>query len=313
MTTSIRAATAGAAALLIVVVGAPSAAGQASPSPLGSVTVDSLIEPGATVEVFASGLTFSEGPLWLPDGRLLASDVPASVVSTFDAAGTANDFQRPSNHANGHGLDLDGSVIQAEHGDTMTPGRITRLSDAGEATVLADAYEQQRFNSPNDLIVKSDGSIWFTDPDFGLTGPSEIGFNGVYRLDPATGVVTLLTDALGEPNGIAFSPDERTLYVSDSNGGEVTAFPVNDDGTIGPGSSFGRGCDGIGVDELGNLWATTCASDVAVTDARGVSLGSIPFAGSTSNLAWGADDGKTLFVTSGDRIYSQRLTVGEAP
>ena len=263
------------------------------PSPKAGVTLDSLVEPGAKVEVFATGLVFSEGPLWLTDGRLLASDIPANVVSTFDASGTPTDFQRPSNRANGHAFDLDGSVLQAEHGDATTPGRITRLSGTGEAVILADSFGGKRFNSPNDLIVRSDGSIWFTDSDFGLTGASEIGFNGVYRLDPATGVVTLLTDALIDPNGIAFSPDERTLYVSDTSSGQVSAFPIQDDGSIGPGSPHGRGCDGIGVDELGNVWATTCGSDVAVTDPSGVSIGSVPFAGSTSNLTWGGDDGRT--------------------
>lgn len=283
------------------------------------VTLVSLIASGATVEFVAAGLTLAEGPLWLPDGRLIVSDVSGDVVTVIDATGRMSDFRRPSHHANGHALDRDGSVVQAEHGDATTPGRITRLARTGPDSILADGFEGRHFNSPNDLIVKSDGTIWFTDPDYGLKGTSGIGFNGVYRLDPRTGAVTLLTRALGEPNGIAFSPDEKTLYVSDSAGagvvegaGVVTAFPVNDDGSIGPGKPFGRGCDGVGVDELGDVWASSCGPEIVVADPQGHEIGSITFPGDTANLAWGGEDGKTLFVTTtGGSVYRLSLTVME--
>ena len=181
----------------------------------------------------------------------------------------------------------------------------------GPDTVLADNFQGKRFNSPNDLTVKSDGTIWFTDPDFGLS--RALGFNGVYRLDPNTKAVTLLTKALEAPNGIAFSPDEKTLYVSDTNTDTVTAFPVNADATIGPGKPFGRGCDGIGVDEQGNLWATTCGAQLAITDPHGVEIGYLLVPGSTTNLAWGGADGKTLFVTTQEgRVFRLLLTVKEA-
>jgi gluconolactonase len=239
---------------------APATASQApdpeSPAPVSATTLASLIAPDAQFERFASGPALLEGPLWLPDGRLIVSEVYGNVVWVFDATGGKSDFRRPSNKANGHALAPDGSVIQAESGDGINPGRISRLAPSGQDTVLADRFQGKRFNSPNDLIAKRDGTIWFTDPDWVAVKPTEMDFRGVYRLDPSTGVVTLLTDALGEPNGIAFSPDERTLYVSDSNL-TVHAFPVNDDGTIEPGHLFGRGADGIRVDEQGNVWATS--------------------------------------------------------
>jgi gluconolactonase len=296
---------------------ASTAVGTPAPTaaPVSAVTMDSLIAPGAKLETFAKGLEFAEGPLWLPGGRLITSDVYGDVVYAFDATGTRVDLRRPSNHANGHALAPDGSVVQAEHGDATARGRITRLSASGPDTVLADAFEGKRFNSPNDLIVKNDGTIWFTDPDYGqLFFPSEIGFYGVYRLDPASGVVALLTAAIDEPNGIAFSPDERTLYVSATSTGLITAFPVNDDGTIGEGRRFGPGCDGIGVDERGNVWATSCGTTIDVTDPNGTKIGAVRIPGATSNLAWGGADGLTLFVTTySGSVYSLRLTVGETP
>jgi gluconolactonase len=290
-----------------------------TPARANPVTLGGLIAPGAKIEFVAAGLVLAEGPLWLPDGRLIVSDVPGDVVAAVDATGRMGDFRRPSNQANGHALDGDGSVVQAEQGDATTPGRITRLTAQGPGVVLADSFQGRRFNSPNDLVVKSDGTIWFTDPDYGLAGTSAIGFNGVYRLDPRTGAVTLLTSALGEPNGIAFSPDEKTLYVSDSEGagvaegaGVVVAFTV-DDGSIGPGTRLGGGCDGIGVDELGDVWASSCGPEIVVTDPHGREIGSITFPGDTTNLAWGGQDGRTLFVTTtGGSVWRLRLTVGEA-
>jgi gluconolactonase len=293
---------------------APATASQArdpaAPSPVSATTLASLIAPGAQVETFASDMGFVEGPLWLPDGRLIVSEVYGNVVSVFDATGRKSDFRRPSNKANGHALAPDGSVIQAESGDGTSPGRITRLAPNGQDTVLADRFQGKRFNSPNDLIVKRDGTIWFTDPDYGAVHPTDLEFRGVYRLDPSTGVVTLLTDALNEPNGIAFSPDEKTLYVSDV--ASTDAFPVNDDGTIEPGHPFGPGADGIGVDEQGNVWGTSGGAKIYVTDPQGIEIGTVSVPGATTNLAWGGEDGKTLYVTTDGGVYSLALTVRES-
>jgi gluconolactonase len=274
-------------------------------------SVRSLVAPGAKVKQFASGLQFAEGPLWLPDGRLIVSEVVGNAVLVFDAAGHKSDFRRPSNVANGHALDSDGSVVEAEMGGGTGQGMITRIAADGSVTVLADSFQGKRFNAPNDLIVKRDGTIWFTDPNFNASA-AEIGFTGVYRLDPESKVVTLLTKTLTAPNGIAFSPDEKTLYVSDTTNSTIYSFPVAADSTLGPGKKFGVGCDGIGVDERGNVWATTCGPSLTITDPAGTQIRTVGVGGGTSNLAWGGADGRTLFVTTeGGDVYSLALTVRE--
>ena len=284
----------------------------AAATPRHASTLRSLIARGAKVKLFAGGLGYAEGPLWLPDGRLLVSDVANDVVLAFDAAGHKSVFRRPSNVANGHALDVDGSVVEAEAGDTTHHPLVARIAADGSATVLADKYRGKHLNEPNDLIVKRDGTIWFTDPSFDADS-SALGFYGVYRLDPKTKVVTLLTKTMGAPNGIAFSPDEKTLYVSDTGSDTITSFPVTANETLGrPNEQFGEGCDGIGVDEQGNVWATTCGDDIVITAPSGKRIGAIPIHGSTSNLAWGGVNGKTLFVTTeGGDVYSLTLTVRE--
>jgi gluconolactonase len=290
--------------------GDSSAPAAATPTP--APTLRSLIAPGAKVKLFATGLEYAEGPLWLPDGRLIVSDVYGDAVLVFHATGHKSDFRRPSNVANGHALDADGSVVEAEAGDKTHHPLIARIAADGSATVLADKFRGKHFNEPNDLIVKSDGTIWFTDPSFD-SDPSALGFYGVYRLDPKSKAVTLLNKTMGAPNGIAFSPDEKTLYVSDTASDAITAFPITANETLGrPNEQFGEGCDGIGVDEQGNVWATTCHLNVVITAPSGKRIGAISLPGSTSNLAWGGTDGKTLFVTTqeGD-VYSLALTVRE--
>ena len=260
----------------------------------------------------ATTLQSSEGPLWLPDGRLLVSDTTADAVAAIDSTGAITTFRRSSNGANGHAFDVDGSILEAEAGDPEHRGGIARIAADGKATMLADTYQGKRFNSPNDLIVKRDGTIWFTDPDFDFRTEQEIDFTGVYRFDPATKTVTLVTDDLTQPNGIAFSPDEKTLYVSGSLG--LVSFPVADDNTVGAEKvSYDNTCDGIAVDEQGNVWGTTCASKiVTVTDPAGIRIGEIAVPGIATNVGWGGADGKTLFITTQEGgVYSLALTVRE--
>jgi gluconolactonase len=287
-------------------------ASNAGTAPASSVTVQSLLAPGAAVQPVVTTLRSSEGPLWLPDGRLLVSDITANTVVAVDTAGAATAFRPSSNGANGHALDLDGSILEAEAGDAKHRGGIARIAADGTATMLADNYQGKRLNSPNDLIVKSDGTIWFTDPDFEISVDPEIGFTGVFRLDPKTKTVTLVTDKLVQPNGIAFSPDEKTLYVSGSLG--LVSYPVAADDTVGAEHvSFDDTCDGIGVDEQGNVWGTTCASKkVTVTDPAGVRIGEIAVPGVADNVGWGGADGKTLFITTQEgRVYRLALAVRE--
>ena len=278
-------------------------------------TVRSLIAPGAKVKVVAGGLLQAEGPLWLRDGRLIVSEIAGNDVLAIDAAGKKREFRRSSNYANGHALAPDGVVVEAESG-RIQRGLIARIAPNGSVSaVLADNYRGKRFNAPNDLIVERDGTTWFTDPHFGALATSKIGFNGVYRVDPKTKAATLMTKTLLDPNGIAFSRDEKTLYVSDSSAGDsgiVYAFPVTANDTLGPGKKFGRGCDGIAVDERGDVWASMCSDQIAITDPAGSEIGTVRFPGTTTNLAWGGADGKTLFVTTADGgVYSLALTVRE--
>jgi gluconolactonase len=287
-------------------------ASNAGITPASAVTLQSLLAPGATVQPVTTGLRSSEGPLWLPDGRLLVSDITADAVVAVDSTGATKTFRRSGNGANGHALDLDGSMLEAEAGDAEHRGGIARIAADGNATMLADNYQGKRFNSPNDLVVKRDGTIWFTDPDYERKVDPEIGFTGVFRLDPATKTVTLVTDKLVQPNGIAFSPDEKTLYVSGSLG--LVSYPVAADDSVGAEHvPFDDTCDGIGVDEQGNVWGTTCASKiVTVTDPAGVRIGEIAVPGIATNVGWGGADGKTMFITTQEGgVYRISLAVSE--
>jgi gluconolactonase len=302
---------AGAFALLVAAwcgTAAP-AAGTAPPASLRS-----LLAPGAKLKLFAGGLGYAEGPLWLPDGHLIVSDIYANSVLEFDAAGKRSVFRRPSNGANGHALDAHGSVIEADAGGDKSPGRIVKVASDGTATVLADNYQGKPFLEPNDLIVKRDGTIWFTDPNLSFATPPGKAVHSVYRLDPKSKVVTRLTKALSGPNGIAFSPDQKTLYVTDTNGNGLVSFAIRPDGTLGRERHLQIiGCDGIGVDERGDIWVTTCANYVLITNPAGKQIGEIDVPGTTTNLAWGGSDGKTLFITTQEgRIYRLALTVREA-
>ncbi len=275
-------------------------------------SVRSLLAPGAKVKLLGR-VSYAEGPLWLPDGRLIVSDVHGDAVVEFNAAGKKSVFRQPSNVANGHALDAHGSVIEAEAGDSKHRGAIAKIAADGTATVLADSYRGKPFIEPNDVIVKRDGTIWFTDPNLGLTQPLDKAVHGVYRLDPKTKVVTRLTTALNAPNGIAFSPDQRTLYVTDTAGEGLVSFPITAGDTLGPARHLQiTGCDGVGVDEKGDIWATTCSSSILITNPAGKEIGEIDVPDTTTNLAWGGSRGKTLFVTTQEgRIYSLALTVRE--
>ena len=300
-----------AAAVLSLVVAADSGTATAgTPAP---TSVRDLIAPGAKVTLLGK-VAYAEGPLWLPDGRLIVSDVHSDAVVAFDAAGKKSVFRRPSNVANGHALDAHGSVIEAEAGNGKHRGEIAKIDASGKATMLADSYRGKPFIEPNDVIVKRDGTIWFTDPNLGLIQPDGTAVHGVYRLDPKTKIVTRLTTALNAPNGIAFSPDQKTLYVTDSAGDGLVSFPITSHQTLGPERRLQiMGCDGVGVDEKGDVWTTTCSSFILITNPAGKKIGEIEIPGTTTNLAWGGAQGMTLFITTQEgRIYRLALTVREA-
>ncbi|AMV39720.1 Gluconolactonase precursor [Planctomyces sp. SH-PL62] len=320
----------GSAALL-----APVVASAQEPPTLGTIervdpAFDKLIPPGARVERIAEGYDWSEGTVWDAAGaRLLFSDVPENVVHQWTKEKGASPFLKPSGYtgtiarggepgSNGLTFDPQGRLVLCQHGDR----RIARLEADGTFTTLADRYEGKRLNSPNDGVFKSNGDYYFTDPPYGLLGPNrdqgkELSFNGVYRLSP-DGALTLLTSELTFPNGLAFSPDEKTLYVAVSDPAKAVwmAYPVADDGTLGAGRVFAdvtslvparKGLpDGLKVDAAGNVFATG-PGGVLVFAPDGKHLGTLATGEACGNCAWG-EDGSVLYIASD--MYIGRIKTG---
>ncbi len=310
--------------------------------------IDKLIPQEAKIEVLASGFTWSEGPVWIksrdarnagpgPGNYLLFSDVPENTIFKWTEKEGVKPFLKPSGYtglggygsepgSNGLTIDAQGRLIACEHGDK----RVTAmpLDGSGGKRTLADNYNGKRFNSPNDVVAHSDGSYYFTDPPYGMqkgeNDPNREteGF-GVYRIAPAQkglpGAVSLVVSDLTRPNGIALSPDEKTLYVaqSDPKNGVVMAYPLQADGSVSKGRIlFGPddmkkqglkgGFDGMKVDRAGNLWVTG-ANGVLVLSATGEFLGHIRIGNATANCAWG-DDGSTLYITADMHLCRVKTT-----
>lgn len=283
-----------------------------------------LLAKDAKIEVVASGFVWSEGPIWIKDSEnsyLLFSDVPQNTVFKWNEKDGLSTFLKPSGYtgigpyshepgSNGLTLDRHGRLISCEHGDR----RISAMPlNGGGKVTLADNYKGKRFNSPNDVVVHSSGAVYFTDPPYGLAqlekDPSrEIDWFGVYRI-ANDGNVALLTKELTRPNGLAFSPDEKILYVaqSDPDRAIIMAYPVLSDGMIGAGKVFFDATnfvkqglqglpDGLKIDNKGNLWATG-PGGVSIITPDGTLLGRIEVGESIANCAWG-DDGSTLYMTA---------------
>jgi gluconolactonase len=281
---------------------------------------DQLIAPDAKIEVLASGMEWAEGPIWIANGGyLLFSDIPRNSVMKWKEGEGVSLFLKPAGYtgiadygrepgSNGLTLDREGRLTLCEHGDR----RIARLYWEGGKRTLADNYQGKRLNSPNDLVFKSNGDLYFTDPPYGLPKRAddphrELDFCGVYRLKPS-GELTLLTREMTFPNGLAFSPDEKMLYVaqSDPNKAIWMAFPMNADGTLGQGKVFRDVTsmvaslpglpDGMKVDHQGNLFATG-PGGIHVMAPDGTLLGRIETGQATANLNWG-NDGSVLYITA---------------
>lgn len=308
----------------------------AGPPPLGTIDrvdsrLDALLAPGAEIEPLADGFEWSEGPVWVATGRyLLFSDIPANTVYRWSEAEGLTPYIRPAGYiwedppgrelgTNGLAIDSEGRLVVCDHGNRMI-ARIDTTNFTRE--ILASTYNGGRLNSPNDLVFRSNGDIYFTDPPYGLEGlndspAKELRFNGVYRLRP-DGRLTLLTTDLTFPNGIAFSPDESTLYVANSDPQRpvVMAFDVLGDGTLSDSRVFfdasplaaqgRRGLpDGMAVDRHGNVFATG-PGGVLVLSPDGDHLGTISTGELIANVAFG-DDGSMLYMTS-DRILARVMT-----
>lgn len=260
---------------------------------------------------------WAEGPLYLPAWRqVIWSDIPNDRMLRWDEpTGTIGVFRSPAGHSNGNTLDREGRLISCEQGNR----RVTRTEHDGSVTVLAERYEGKRLNSPNDAVVRSDGSIWFSDPDFGITSDyeghraeSEIGARNVYRIDPSTGAVRLAADGLSGPNGVVFSLDERQLYVSDSIARQIRVFDVRDDGTLSGGKVFAEsasGFDNIRFDDEGRLWAAAFHDGVHCYDPDGTLLGRLLVPEPVSNLAFGGPKNNRLFITATTSLYSLVMSV----
>lgn len=261
----------------------------------------------AELEKVADGFQFVEGPVWIDGVGLLFSDIPANIVYQWSADSGTKEYLNPSGNSNGLALDAQNRLLLAQHGKRQ----LARIETSGTETALATHYDGKRLNSPNDIAVKSDGSVFFTDPPYGISADQEeLGFYGIYRLSPS-GSLQLLDNSLQRPNGITFSPDETKLYVGDSESNTIYVWNVTDDTVItnkhqfaymyGPGSA-----DGMKVDEEGNLFATG-PYGVWVYAPDGTVLDTIEVPGQTTNCNWGDDDGKTLYITSGSAVYRIRI------
>ncbi|MEG4072220.1 SMP-30/gluconolactonase/LRE family protein [Microcoleus sp. Pol14C2] len=276
-------------------------------------TLQNILDDSAKLEKVAGDFQFIEGPIWHPDGFLLFSDIPANIIYKFTSNQQVEVFRRPSGKANGNTLDKENRLLTAEHENR----RVSRTEKDGKVITLADRYEGKRLNSPNDLVVKSDGSIYFTDPSYGVSkDQEELGFYGVYRLAP-DGQLTLLVKDLVLPNGIAFSPDEQKLYVNNSEAGYIAIFDVKPDGTVTNQRLFaelkdaatkGGVPDGLKVDLEGNVYSTG-PGGVWILSPDGKLLGKISVPETATNLAWGESDRKTLYITASKSLYRIRLKI----
>ncbi len=280
--------------------------------PADAQDLSDILPPDARIERVATGFEFAEGPLWGGE-TLLVSDVRGDTVYVVDEAGVKRPFKHPSHWANGHTWDGSGALLAAEHAS----GAVTRQVGDAPAETIADRFEGKRLNSPNDVIVRSDGTIFFTDPTFGLRPPSgpveraaELDFAGVYSIDPETREVRLLTRAFAAPNGLALSPDERRLYVNDSATKKVWVFGVGPDGSVSGAREFADfnaanangGVDGMKVDAAGNVYAV-CPGGLCVLDADGTLLGTIGVPERATNVAWGGADLNVLYITTPSSLY----------
>jgi gluconolactonase len=292
-----------------------------------------LVSRDATLDSIASGFTYTEGPVWIPGTQeLLFHDIPADLrYSWSEAAGTVVELES-TEYSNGMTLDANGDLIVCEAG----ANRVTRTTADGSVEVLASHFDGKELNSPNDVVVRSAGDIYFTDPAYGripvygFDRPQQLDFQGIYRVAGAGGEPELLSSDLIQPNGLAFSPDESTLYVADSESGEVSAFGVDETGRLAKRRVFFAEAgvplpfedarndnlpsgylDGMACDERGNLYQTG-RGGIWVIGPGGDALGVLALPEDVSNLAFGGEDGRTLFIACRSNIYRVSMQVAGA-
>jgi gluconolactonase len=285
-----------------------------------------LFNGNAQVEKLATGYKWAEGPAWFGGGRYLVwSDIPNNRMMRYDETdGSVSVFRSPSNNSNGNTVDRFGRLITCEHGGR----RVSRTEHDGRIITLADRFEGKRLNSPNDAVVKSDNSIWFTDPTYGIDtdyegnkSESEIGASNVYRIDPSTGAVTAVITDMLKPNGLAFSLDEKLLYVADTGRShkadhprEIRVYDV-DGATVSNGRHFvecsAGGFDGFRLDSAGRIWAGT-GDGVHCFDPDGTLIGKVKVPEPVANVAWGGIKYNVLYICGTTSLYAVRLMVNGA-
>jgi gluconolactonase len=280
-----------------------------------------LIPSKVRAEVLWTGGIFTEGPVWFADHAcVLWSDIPSNRIMRMTADGTVTVFRDGSNHANGNTRDREGRLVTCEH----SARRVTRTEVDGSITVIADSYDGQPLNSPNDVVVRSDGTVWFTDPEYGiqlhiLGGERHQAAEHVFRVDPRTGTIASAVADFDKPNGLAFSPDDAILYVGDSaitdgpnRNSHIRRFAVAADGTLSGGDVFAvtDGVpDGMRTDAEGNLW-TSAGAKVDVYSPDGALLGKVvDFPAPVTNLAFGGPDRDRIFVTAGGSLFAFQAAV----
>ena len=275
----------------------------------------------AWVDTLFTGSLWAEGPVWFGDGEYLVwSDIPNNRMLCWKEGLGTTVFRNPSNYSNGNTRDRQGRLVTCEHGAR----RVTRTEPDGQITVLADSHDGKRLNSPNDVVVRSDGTVWFTDPPYGILSDyegykadSEIGANHVYRLDPESGQLDIVADDFDKPNGLAFSPDEKTLYVSDTGLSHtpdgphhIRAFAVEGGDRLVGGAVFAEispgVSDGFRLDTDGNVW-TSAGDGIQCFAPDGTLLGKILIPETVSNCTFGGPRRNRLFITATTSLYAVYL------
>jgi gluconolactonase len=277
-----------------------------------------VVNPDARLEMVADGFEFIEGPIWHPyEHHLIFSDIIGDTMYRWQQDEGVHWFRQPSHMANGNTYDRQGHILTCEHATS----RVTRIDQNGQTEVLASHYQGKELNSPNDIIVRSDGRIYFTDPNsgrgpkFGIERPQELEFQGVYRLDPDSRELSLLVDDFEKPNGLCFSLDEKILFINDTARQHIRAFDVTDEGTLKNdrlwaeliGDEVGV-ADGMKVDTAGRLFC--CGpGGVHVFDQEAQLLGRIMVPQQAANFAWGNADLRSLFITASQILYRIRVQI----
>ena len=277
-----------------------------------------VVGAGVEYERLAGGFMFTEGPQWDPrQQRLLFSDIPGNAIFQWSEAAGVRVFRAPSDMANGLALDRSGRLLCCEHATS----RVTRIESDGTVTVIASAFEGKALNSPNDIVVKRDDGIYFTDPTYGrveyygVARQPVLAFRGVYRVEPDGTRITLLVDDFAQPNGLCFTLDERRLLVNDTERMHIRVFDLAADGTLRNGRIWavlsGEGAggpDGMKVDSEGNLYC--CGpGGIHVFDRSATALGVIRVPRPVANFTWGEEDRRSLFITATDNLYRIRVRV----